>query len=97
MLLRSDSIELDVETLTEISQELQEETNRINMIYDLTREKMSEALSQTDLDTRMKQIEDYLKQDISLKELNNMLSALSRMICKSQIKTISFQNMIGGI
>lgn len=97
MLLRSDCIEFDVLILSEIKNELQKETNKINLIYELTREKMEEALRQRDLEERVQEIEDYIKQGASLTDLNKMLSALARMICKSQIKTISFQNMIGGI
>ena len=97
MLLKSDSIEFSVNTIQEIIQELSTETDRTLMIYDLTRSKMKEALEQDDLDERIRKIEDYLKEDVSVKELNKMLVPLGKMICKSQIKIISLQNIIGGI
>jgi len=83
--------------LKEIEGELEKESNRVSMIYELTREKMEEALRQEDITESAKTIEEYLDQDITSDELIKMLSVVTRMIKKSVIKTISFQNMIGGI
>lgn len=97
MRLRSEDIEFDIRVLKEIEGELEKESNRVSMIYELTREKMEEALRQEDITESAKTIEEYLDQDITSDELIKMLSVVTRMIKKSVIKTISFQNMIGGI